>query len=601
MRFLISLALLLLLPGMGQAQYWGNRTTEQSFETSSVHFNSHFLNTHGLFRFKDVAPGLFDDPFLEIHLNPANRPQVDAGDALFYFDFRGDRTEAELISYYHSRPYYDIGWYPHPVWYSQARTEPEPIFSFGLLTYPFRERLRKMYVGATYQVIYKEEPYYTMPVWIYSPYDRYDPFGDEIDKGEFGEIPVQDRYYGRDELSTEAHLLNFYLGFPVTRDLDVGASLSSVTHDRDGAYINSRTDEYGQTDRGDYRYYNERIKNQEYDHIDVSAGVRYEVERETYVGAKLGYLSGDADQDFHTVDSSLYARGDSLIDQNWYHNRSRGRTDQEWTRDGDAWYARLSFERDLRRGKHLAGYYRYKSADLDLSNATAIFDTAYGASEHYSSYNDRAYRYHHTSYVRDTRTGTGSRSDDNHEAMVTLRWKLNRTSRVSIGALFSSTSSKIDTEEPAFAVRFSEYFNWYNDTLNYHRLHHLVEDKRVEWHHETDYRTIQIPVLVHLDLDRHFTLTLGVNQILERWEVTNETIEFFTYREDTRDDGTEYEENFAERYVQPTRKYTEDYTAVLADLQVLLSEQFKISLKLDPETEGEFKINQWWLSFRLGL
>ncbi len=598
MKRTILIMILVLIPSLCWGQYWGNRATEQSFETSNLHFTSHFLNTHGLLRFRDVAPGLVDDPFLGLHINPANLPRISGGNSLIYFDFRGDRTEAPIIQRYYSMPYYDYGWHPDPRWYSVARSEPEPIFSVGLLAYPFRDKLEKLFVGGTYQVIYKEEPYYTMPSWIYKSYDGYDAFG-ERDYPDEESIPVQERYYGKDELSTEAHLFSAFTGYPVTDELDLGVGLNTVSHSRDGGYINSRSDEYGQTDNRDYRYYNERTKNQDYSHFDFNAGLRYAFSQEFSAGIKIGYLSGEADQTYLTVDSSFYERGDSLVDSHWYYNHSRSRNDQQWSREGDTRYARVSFEKKLNRGRVLSGYYRYGKSDLDLNNRTAISSNSHGASRY--QYSDRDYRYQHSSLVGDDRQSTGDRTQRADEVMLNLKWKLNRKTRVNVGVFYSRDKSEISSTEPVIAFRQSESDNWRNDTLRYSYNNKLFEVKRLEWRHNSDYRSIQIPVLVHLQFDRRFGMTLGVNRILERWKTSDVTTEYFTIRERTTNGDTETETNFAERYTQPERKYTEDYTALLANFEVALSPEFLITLMLDPETEGDFKINQWWLSFQLKM
>ncbi|HES59957.1 MAG TPA: hypothetical protein ENO18_05940, partial [Caldithrix sp.] len=65
---------LILLPFLLLAQYYGERVTEKSFESSDLFFNSYYLNTFGIYNFRNVATGLFDDPFLRLHLNPALLP-----------------------------------------------------------------------------------------------------------------------------------------------------------------------------------------------------------------------------------------------------------------------------------------------------------------------------------------------------------------------------------------------------------------------------------------------------------------------------------------------------------------------------------------------
>ena len=59
----------ILLPSFLFAQYWGERTTEQSFEQSELYFTSHYLNTFGVYRFKNIAAGLIDDQFLNLYIN----------------------------------------------------------------------------------------------------------------------------------------------------------------------------------------------------------------------------------------------------------------------------------------------------------------------------------------------------------------------------------------------------------------------------------------------------------------------------------------------------------------------------------------------------
>jgi len=128
------------------AQYNNETVTEKSFEQSDLFFQSHYLNTFGVKDFRDVSVGLINDPFLNLQLNPANLPRFEIGNTHLYLDFRGDRTESDIVE--------DYGWvYPavynqsiyrpiiiDPRWYSNTRSEPEPIFSLGILTYPFGQK-----------------------------------------------------------------------------------------------------------------------------------------------------------------------------------------------------------------------------------------------------------------------------------------------------------------------------------------------------------------------------------------------------------------------------------------------------------------------------
>lgn len=596
-KFLIFLV---LLPSVCWGQYWGERATEQSFESSALHFQSHFLNPYGLHRFRDVAPYLVDDPFLNLYLNPANLPRISDGHTLFYLDFRGDRTEPQIIQHYYGVPYYDLGWRPDPRWFSVARQEAEPIFSLGLLTYPFREEIKNLFVGGTYQIIYAEDPFYTLPAWIYNPRYGYDAFGernsptDEI-------IPVQERYYGEDELSTEAHLVSAYAGYPVADRVDLGLGINTVWHYRDGSYINLQSDEYGTTNDWDYRTYQERSRDQDYHHFDVNGGISSTLTEGLTAGLKLGYLSGEADQDYLTADSSRYARGDSLLDPSWYVGMYQSSTGQDWNRDGDAWYVRLMGTVDLKENRKMSAWFRYQKTDIDLTNSSCILDTSLHISEYWSSYYRRTRRYHSESYAKDIRSGTGDSERRIKEGCLVFKWGITPEFDVSVAPLYRQNNSDVHSSEIATVDRWSMYHSAWIDSVQYSHDRRLYEAKRLVWKHSSKYQTIQIPVLLRWHAHEHFRLLLGVNRILERWKISDQTTAYFDKRERTEDGEVRTETDFAERYTMPDEKITEDYTAVLSSFEVIVSPQFQIRLLLEPETEEEFKINQWWLSFQLEM
>lgn len=94
---------------------------------------------------------------------------------------------------------------------------------------------------------------------------------------------------------------------------------------------------------------------------------------------------------------------------------------------------------------------------------------------------------------------------------------------------------------------------------------------------------------------------LGLNRILNGWEINNKTTAYFAKRERNDNGQITIENNFGERYTQPTQKITEDFTKIIAGLNVKLSEAFKVNLLVDPEFDDEFRFAQWWLSFTAKL
>jgi len=481
-----------------------------------------------------------------------------------------------------------------------TREEPEPAFSLGVLAYPLRDPLKKLLLGGTYQVIYKEEPFYRLPAWIYNARYGYDAFG-AIDAEGAQDVPIQDRYYGEDELSTEAHLFSAFTGYPASDRIDLGLGINTVTHSREGSYVNRRTDEYGQTNDWDWETLQERSRAQDYHHVDINGGIRSALAAGWSVGLKIGRLSGDVDQHYSSIDSYRYARGDSLRDRNWYDSRSYSTTLQEWNRSGSGWYGNLSVNLEMEDGKRLTGYYSIHKSKIDLTNSSNITGSGGYDSQYWSDYDPHKAEYHGGWTMADSRQGTGDRDQDTKEGRFAFAWEVSPKMHVCIAPLYKLDTIDLRSSEPVTADRASWYHYSRNDATQYASDYGLNEIKRLEWRYASERRTIQIPVVLRLRAHEHLRLVLGVNKTLDRWKISDETTAYFTRRQRMENGGIKIETDFGERYTLPDRKITEDYTALLASGELILSQQFQIRLMLDPETEREFKINQWRLSFQLQL
>lgn len=591
-RYLFAM---LIFPGLCFAQYWGERVTDKSFESSSVYFKSSFLNTHGLYRFGDAAVGLIDDAFLELYVNPANLPNLNGSDYQIYLDFRGDRTEEEVIGYYYSMPYDYIGYRPDPRWYSQTRQEPEPIFSLGILAYPWGEKAKNLFIGGAYQIIYKQEKYYTVPSWIYQYRFGYDAFGEK--NFDDASVPIEDRYWGKDELTTQAHLLSGYIGYSASDKIDMGLALSSATHIREGGYASSRTDEYNTTGERDYRNFSSQERNQEYDHLDITFGLNYKFNSKFSGGVKCGYLSGEIDQDYTAVDTSIYKYNIPGVSTSWSDHYRGSSREQSWNRNGNTTYGGINLKRDFSESSIFNFYYCYRASDIDLSSISTIGDTSYYSSQY--KYDTLTYEYYSKSQTIDDRSSTGNSKKYMHDAMASMRWELESKSTLYTGFYFSRSKTNVSSNEPIVAERWSDYQREVNDSISYSHYYRLYEERRLAWEYSSTYWTIQIPVILYYQVSDRFRVMLGVNRILEAWDISDQTTAYFTTRQTTTDGETDTEINFGERYTMPDEKITEDYTAVITSLEVSVSPSFSVRLLISPEFQDEFKIAQWWLSFNV--
>lgn len=586
------------------AQYNNETVTEKSFEQSDLFFQSHYLSTFGLKNFRDASVGLINDPFLNLQLNPANLPRFETGNTHLYLDFRGDRTESDIVEDY-GRAYpavYNLSIY-HPIivdprWYSNTRSEPEPVFSLGILTYPFGQK-RNLFIGGTYQLIHKDEPFYSVPDWIYIYRFGFDALGNKVSDDN---IPIVDRYAGTDEMSISGYLYSGFLGYRFTPRLSAGLNVDGVIHSRDGAYLNSYQDQYGAANDWDSRYLNSRDRKQDYDHFDFAGGLQYQFSPNASAGIKAGYLNGAATQSYNSLDSSYY-HYDPVGNQNdWSYNSSLSATGQSWKQDGKNWYGRLNFSGKINPQTKLTAYYRYSKTDIDISNASAINDTAYYDSRW--TWNDSVYsRNYYNSSLTDVRSGQGTREKSLHQAALNFEWELTPKNTLIIGVYYSNDKTNIKTLEPVSARFFSESF-YYNseydpDTTFY--LSRRIEDKELDWRYRSKYWTVQIPILTHFRFSEHWSMMLGINRILKSWEIEDRTTAYFTYREVTENGQTRIDTNFGERYTQPRQKISEDMTDFIASFEAAITKQFRVNLLLDPNFKDEFSIAQWWLSFRANL
>ena len=593
---------ILLLSSTLFAQYNGERTTEQNFEESSLYFKSHFLNPVGIGSFKDVAPGMINNPFLNLSINPANMPNLSKSDILTYIDFRGDRTEAPIVQHYIMplytasiyRPYYD------PRWFSTSRVEPEPVVSIGIITNPVSEITKKIFIGGTFQFIHGEDKYYQMPYSIYNVRYAYDAFGATVKSD--ASIPIQERYTGKDEMITDAKLYSLFAGYKFSNQFSAGVFVDGVVHSREGGYGNSYSDEYGNTDNSEWSNSSLQNRDQNYHHIDFSGGLNYSPIKSVTVGFKAGILSGKAEQAF-SQSSSYYSKNNTPnVSTDWYYNYSDNSTMQNWNHDGTTKYLGVNFSKILHGDKSISFYYKYSHSNINLSTASNINDTSNYSSRSTSSVGSYWSSSESYSYTHDNRTGSGKRIDNLHQFMLNFKWKLTEKNTLKLGFYISSNDVSINSDEPVFAVRESMY-NSQNSNADYNHTYYqkLIEDKTLVWNYNASKFTFQIPILIDFRFGKNWGMMLGINRIYNEWNITDKTIAYFKYRDRTINSENKRENNFGESYTQPAKNISEKLTKIFTSFDASITRSFKARLTIDPDFESFFRISQWWLSFEIKI
>lgn len=596
---------MLLLPLLLFGQYYSERVTEKSFETSDLFFNSYYLNTFGIYNFRNVSAGLFDDPFLRLYINPASLPEDSTIKTEVYLDFRGDRTEADIVQYYYYPPYYYDSYssvrYMPPIdsrWYSITRTEPEPVFSLGILTHPFSE---KLLIGTTYQMLYRQEPYYQQPTSIYNSQYGRSAYGDAL-VANASDIPIVDRYSGSDEMLTSAQLFGCFLGYKLTPKLNIGLNMNTVIHKREGQYANLNNDQYSTNDDRDWFSTNSVSRNSDYNHVDVSAGFGYKINEQTSAGIKLGLLDGEANQKYIKYDSSHYHY--NTDPNNWSRSLRAGGTDQDWNHAGTSKYGTINLDYKFENNE-ASLYYSYRKGDINLKTTSIIQDTSYYAGEWISSYAHSEYESY--SSLSDIRHSTGKNKQTRNEAMLSIRWRETNNVTVYAGFYIIDVEFNIENSEPVIAQNQSSYYRYYDYTdpndedHEYTSYRSKYENKILHWNYTSKQQSVQIPVVLDFHLNDSWNVILGVNRIWEHWDINDQTLAVFTNRTENRNGDIDSETNFGERYIQPNEKFTDNMTEFMAGLSINITPKLKVNILVEPDSEPNWRVSQWWLAFRASL
>lgn len=591
--------ILIAMPVLLYSQYNNERTAEQSFEQSELYFKSYFLNTFGIGEFKDAAVGFVDNPFLNLYLNPAYTPEIKEN-AIAYLDFRGDRRTPAIVENYVVPYYYDYFRRPYPGtdprWLSTTRSEPEPIFSLGIIAFPVKEVTDKLVIAGTYQLIHRDEKFYSVPYGIYNPRFMYDAFNEKVSIQ--SSIPIVDRFSGKDEMMNEGHLFSLFLSYRLLDNLNFGIGMNGVSHSRTGSYLNSNRDDYNNIDNLVSENRNLQARNQNYHHLDFNLGVMYRITPKLNIGFKGGILNGDADQDYQSEYYSQYTNNTPQVSSEWYKSYSNSNTVQNWKHNGKTTYFSFNFERNSGDGKLIRGYYSYGKTKIDLTDNSSIYDTSMYSSRYI--YNSFTYDSYSVSSMRDKRTGTGSREKSNHEGTISFNWALGTKSNFTIGLHFNSYKETVFSSEPVNAFRMSQYRYTQPDMI-YTGSTALTENKILEWEYDMKYWTIQIPVMIRFKVTDYLGLMFGVNRVLSDWEINDRTTAYFSLREREENGTIKREQNFGERYTQPANKMTENSTDFISRFDISISEALNIHLWLDPNFEDFVSISQWWISFEAEL
>ncbi|MFH1940641.1 MAG: hypothetical protein ABIL68_00955, partial [bacterium] len=379
----ILLCILLIGCQYAHAQYFGERVLEKSFERSDFFFRPHFINPYGIGDFGSVAPGLINDLLLNLQINPAYIVTDSMGNHYMYLNFRNSR-EIEDQNVYPTfyegiRGGISAEYAYYPNYYINTRKEIEPVISGATFFRPFGKKAPRITLGLTYQAIFQDEEYYEIPQDIYQSAIGYDYAGNRM--SEDVDLPIVDRYSGKNDFHQEGHFVSFLAGLPVSHRFSLGLRLSRVVFNREGAFGSQNLWEAGAYSNGTSTWYYMTGREQNYGHWDLSGGLNARLSESTTIGMTSGILWGDATQDLFRRDSSDSRYGTINVNNEWSLYSHSGRTNQFWKHDGQTVYGGINLSTRLSSSRTFVFYYRIEREDTDIVLNSSINDTSY--SNHY--------------------------------------------------------------------------------------------------------------------------------------------------------------------------------------------------------------------------
>jgi hypothetical protein len=599
---ILSLLMLIGFQNQGLCQYWGERVLEKSFEQMDFFFTSNYLNPYGLSNFSTTTPGLIDDPLLNLIVNPANIYSDSSKKSYIYLDFRNSQVKEDRSSNFYPQPYldyraeysYDRIYYPS--YYIQTRKALEPVFSGAFLTRP----TRRSFLGITYQAIFQNEGYYSVPQDIYRSNIGYDYAGNRT--WESSDVPIIDRYSGSDDMRQTGHFASLFAGVELSSKLQLGFKINRTLFQRDGSFGSNNFWEHAAQNYTSF-WSDLRERNQDYDHWDFTGGINYHISDRTKIGLHGGYLFGDATQSMSQEDSSSYKTGQINVGDEWSLYEKMGATVQDWAHHGNTYYNGVNLNFSIDPSKTLNFYYTYSEHNADITLNSDVRDSSY--SNYQYQWNTEYYHSEWDYALSDFREGGGDRRNRTHRFMGALQWQIEKTKKLHIGLNFDFQNRQINTSEHVLSDRHSrsDYVSHYDPDGRYY-YNATREDKNLFWEFKAEVINFQTPIIFTWQLSESIEFLFGLNRKMTSWKIDDMTLALFNFREETVDSVTTKKTNFGERYTEPSESRTDVQTTMLAGITISPSKLFNVRLLVVPNFTNTYagttlREFQWWIGINL--
>jgi hypothetical protein len=582
------------------AQYWGEQVLEKGFEQTDFFFVPHNLLPYGIGSFKSTTPGLLDDPLQNLAVNPA-LIRIDSGrQGYLYTDFRSARTIADQSSYYpvpmYANTVSDVAVLRYSSYYLNTRRVLEPVFSGAYLGLPFPQMLPTFVLGASYQFMLQDDKYYDVPQDIYRSVLGEDFSGNKAEAA--SSLPIVDRYSGDDNMHQKGHLIDAFSRFEIPSLGSIGIKIGRVLFDRSGE-IGSTNLWAGYTNpaNGTSLWSNMESRSQNYNHWEFTGGVEVYLNEKTSLGATVSGLWGTATQSLHRADSSYYNYPSSSNSSQYL---SSGYTQQDWKHDGTTILCGVDLTSRITSQHTLKFLFQHMKSNIDIGLGSTIRDTSY--SNYSYTYLDTLRTSIYNSFLRDTRSGSGTQVITSDKASFNMQWQIDERTNLSLGFQFDWQTMEMNTTEYVLASMLSMsqsnyygYYQWINGS---------DQSKDLHWTFTTERTNFQIPIFITIKASNAISILLGLNRSMISSKVTEITLAVNHYNQSNYNGTITRNENYGERYTTPTETVSDVQTTFLAGITASPAKEFQVRLLVVPNFHDAYdgsKMDglQWWISLNI--
>jgi hypothetical protein len=603
-RAVLLCALALGMAGLtqtSQAQY-NPGTLQKGFEGADFFFNSRHINPFGLDGFGPAAAGVIRHPLLDLQLSPSLLGSDSTQTTFGYIDFRSSRQQESYQDYVY--PYFledrvatgpnEIAsvnsYYNRGDYYQPAYRPTKPVLSAAVVSRLAPVLLPRLTGGITYSLISDNRSYYDVPPDLYRNLEL-------ANASDVADIPITDIYSGADQMHTIGHFPALFASYELSSRWRLGARVGFAVFDREGEYGNTFNQNYfGQRDVSISSQFEER--SQKYRHTDISVGIDGALSPDVVIGGSLGRLSGTADQ-FESGFSRYSNQNGSVAEGGTeaYVFDSGAANYTDLSRTGTSTYITAFVKRRLDADRILDISYRGAWQTVGMNGQSSVADSSFSISQS-TQFDGRS-----ANELFDERTGSGTQDGANHRISVGLDWRLARKVRLVIGAVGNHRTQSTFTTESVVTSRLYDYENrWYDPDYGQDEQYResLFEVKEVEWSFSSRRSSVQIPVIVWYEFNKHFEFMAGLTRRMEDRRVRDETLALIGLRQEEVNGVETVRGNFGERFRQPTEFANEVSTSGIVGLTARPSLRLDIQLLVSPEWSNRFdtRRTQWWLSFQ---